>query len=193
MSQTSLNLNLKQTAFVMIDLQHLIVSRPLAPHSGPDVVEKCARLARAVRDAGGLVVYVHVLVTEVLRLPTDVERPAVGSLPPNACDIVPEAGMKEGDLLVTKRQWGAFYATDLDQQLRRRGIRTIILGGISTNMGVESTARAAFDHGYEIVFASDAMSSSKAEWHEFSVGQIFPIMGRVRTTEQILEEIKLSS
>jgi nicotinamidase-related amidase len=54
---------------------------------------------------------------------------------------------------VTKRQWGAFYATDLDQQLRRRGIRTIVLGGIATNFGVESTARAAFDRGYELVFA----------------------------------------
>lgn len=189
----SLNIQASQTALVLIDLQHLIVGRELAPHNGSDVVERCAGLADSVRNAGGRVVYVHVMVTDMIRLPADVQRPMPGDIPANACDIVPEAGMLEGDLLVTKRQWGAFYATDLDQQLRRRGIKTIILGGISTNMGVESTARAAFDRGYEIVFASDAMTSSKAEWHEFSVGQIFPQMGRVRTTEQILEEIKLSS
>lgn len=193
MSDAKLDLLLRQTALVLIDLQHLIVGRELAPHRGSDVVERCANLADSVRNAGGKVVYVHVLVNDMIRLPADVQRPAAGEIPANACDIMPGAGMQKGDLLITKRQWGAFYATDLDQQLRRRGIKTIILGGISTNMGVESTARAAFDRGYEIVFASDAMTSSKAEWHEFSVGQIFPQMGRVRTTEQIIEEIKLSS
>jgi nicotinamidase-related amidase len=94
--------------------------------------------------------------------------------------------VQPGDLVVTKRQWGAFYATDLDQQLRRRSIRTIVLGGIATNFGVESTARAAFDRGYELVFAENAMSSISAEAHHFSVNNIFPLMGRVRSVEEIV-------
>ncbi|MEH2290985.1 isochorismatase family protein [Nostoc sp.] len=89
-------------------------------------------------------------------------------------------------LLSRKRQWGAFSGTELEQQLRRRGVRTIVLGGIATNFGVESTARAAFDRGYELVFAEDAMSSISAEAHTFVVNNIFPIMGRIRSTEQIL-------
>ena len=94
--------------------------------------------------------------------------------------------MQPGDIVLAKRQWGAFYGTGLEQQLRRRSIRTIILGGIATNIGVESTARAAFDRGYELVFAEDAMSSISEDAHNFSVKNIFPRMGRVRSTEEIL-------
>jgi nicotinamidase-related amidase len=103
---------------------------------------------------------------------------------------VPEAGRKEGDFLVAKRQWGAFNGTSLEQQLRRKGVDTIVLGGIATNIGVESTARAALDHDYQLVFAEDAMSSMSAEWHEFSVKNIFPRMGRVRSTEEIIAALK---
>lgn len=85
---------------------------------------------------------------------------------------------------------GAFYGTDLEQQLRRRNIRTIILGGIATNFGVECTARSAFDRGYQLVFAEDAMSSVSAEAHQFSVDTIFPRMGRVRSTAQIITALQ---
>lgn len=98
--------------------------------------------------------------------------------------------MQSGDILIAKRQWGAFEGTSLDQQLRRKGIDTIILGGIATNMGVESTARAAQDIGYNLVFAEDAMASVTAEWHEFAVKNIFPRMGRVRSIEQIIAALK---
>jgi nicotinamidase-related amidase len=103
--------------------------------------------------------------------------------------LVPELGIQPGDVIVAKRQWGAFYGTDLEQQLRRRGIKTIIIGGIATNMGVESTARAAFDHGYELIFVEDAMTSNRDELHHFAIQNLFPVMGRVRSTEQIIEAI----
>jgi nicotinamidase-related amidase len=183
-----IDLDSKTSALVLIDLQYGIVARQLAPHASADVLQKSARLADAVRAKGGTVVFVRVQITEVLRLPSDESFPAgTGALPANASELVPEAGVQAGDVVVTKRQWGAFYGTDLEQQLRRRGIRTIILGGIATNFGVESTARAAFDQGYELVFAEDAMSSLSAEAHTFSVSQIFPRMGRVRSTEGILK------
>ena len=181
-----LALNANETALVLIDLQGGIVARQLAPHAASDVVKRCAQLAHAVRAAGGTVVYVHVLLSDIARLPVDrpMQRPSEPP-PASASELVPEAGFQPGDVLITKRQWGAFYATNLDQTLRRRGIKTIILGGIATNMGVESTARAAQERNYELIFAEDAMSTMTAEMHSFAVNTIFPLMGRVRSVEQI--------
>ena len=90
------------------------------------------------------------------------------------------------DLRITKRQWGAFYGTELDLQLRRRGIQTIVLGGIATNIGVESTARQAWENGYAVVFAEDATSGMSAEMHEFAVKNIFPRLGRIMKAREIL-------
>ncbi|MGV7209829.1 isochorismatase family protein [Oxalobacteraceae bacterium A2-2] len=187
---TDLNLDPASTALVLIDLQHSNVARQLAPHSAQDVVQRGAALASAMREAGGAVVYVRVLVNELLSLPSDVRvgrDPSAPPLPPQAWELAPEAGWREGDIVIAKRQWGAFHGTGLDQLLRRRGVRTIILGGIATNFGVESTARAATDLGYALLFAEDAMSSVSAELHEFAVRKLFPILGKVRTTEQLLE------
>ncbi len=187
----SLLLHAKETALVLIDLERAIVSRELQPHTAPDVVARSAKLGEALRQAGGTVVYVHVLLHEVQRLPADSPMPPPPEPPPpSMSELVPEAGYQPAtDILITKRQWGAFHATNLDQALRRKGIKTIILGGIATNFGVESTARAAQEHGYALVFAEDAMSSMKAEMHEFSVKTLFPIMGHVRSTAEILEAL----
>ncbi|WP_430365176.1 isochorismatase family protein [Trinickia sp. NRRL B-1857] len=91
-----------------------------------------------------------------------------GGLPDNWWTFPAELEASERDILITKRQWNAFYGTELDLQLRRRGVQTIVLGGISTNIGVESTARAAFEHNYSIVFAEDAMGCASTEQHEAS-------------------------
>ncbi|HEX4576837.1 MAG TPA: hydrolase [Edaphobacter sp.] len=180
----------KTTALILIDLEHAIVAMTLAPYTSAEVVSRAAKLADAFRQSGGAVIYVRVLVTEMARLPVDEQlMRGAGAPPPNASELVPEAGVQPDDLIVRKRQWGAFYGTDLEQLLRRRGIRTIVIGGIATNIGVESTARAAFDQGYEVVFAEDAMSSISAEIHEFPIKNIFPLMGRVRSVEQIVKAL----
>jgi nicotinamidase-related amidase len=176
-------------ALVLIDLQHSNVMRELAPHASADVVARGAELALAFRARGASVVYVRVLVTELLNLPADapIGRAAYAPAPPaHFSTLVPEAGVQAGDIVIVKRQWGAFYDTGLDQQLRRRGIKTLFLGGIATNFGVESTARAAHDLGYELVFAEDAMSSISAEAHQFAVDNVFKRIGRVRKTVEIL-------
>jgi nicotinamidase-related amidase len=191
MNEQQLKLEPKKTALVLIDLQGAIAGRDTAPYKAADVIARCAKLAEAVRSAGATVFYVRVLIGEFAHRVTDESGPRPsGPLPPGAIEIVPEAGMKEGDILIEKRQWGAFNGTGLEQQLRRKGVSRIIMGGIATNMGVESTARAAQDLDYDLVFAEDAMTSLKAEWHEFSVKNIFPRMGRVRTSEQIIEALK---
>jgi nicotinamidase-related amidase len=190
-AMTSLSFDPQSTALVLIDLQNGIMGRTLAPYSSHDVVAHGAQLASALRAKGGTVVYVRVDMTDMLYLPVDAPSRDPNAPPPpaTASQLVPESGFQAGDLVITKRHWGAFYGTELDQQLRRRRIRTIILGGVATNFGVESTARAAHDRGYELIFVEDAMSSIKAEVHTFAVQNIFPRMGRVRTTEQVLKAL----
>jgi nicotinamidase-related amidase len=185
----TISLDPSTTALVFIDLQHGITGLDLAPHAPAQVVANCARLADAYRAKGATIVYVRVDLNNMHTHTTDRGRAHGGSVPAMASEIVPEAGMQPGDALVTKRQWGAFYATELEQILRRRGVKTVLMAGIATTMGVESTARSAFDQGYDLVFAEDAMTTMKADWHEFAITQIFPMMGRVRSTEELLGAI----
>jgi len=101
-------------------------------------------------------------------------------------EISPALGREPRDIVITKNQWGAFYGTALDLQLRRRRIKTIVIGGIATNFGVESTSRDAFEHGYALVFVEDAMAGLSEGAHAFSISTIFPRIGRVRSTDQVL-------
>lgn len=182
----TISIDPSSTALVLIDLQHGITALDVAPHSSAKVVANCARLADACRARGATVVYVRVALGDMVAHKADVVHARPATIPPQACEIVPEAGMQQGDFLVTKRQWGALYGNELDQILRRRGIKTIVMAGIATNIGVESTARAAFDQGYDLVFAEDAMSTFSAEMQEFAVTKIFPRMGHVRSTDEVL-------
>ena len=105
---------------------------------------------------------------------------------PDWAEIVPEMGPAPTDFVITKHQWGAFYGTELDLEFRRRGITTMVLCGISTNIGVESTARFAFEYGYNQIFAEDAMAAMSAEEHNFTVTKTFTRIGLVRKTKAIL-------
>lgn len=187
-----LTIDVAHTALVLIDLQHSTVQRELAPYSGEQVVGNCVLLAQEMRNRGGMVVFVHVLVNELPVLPADapLRKPGAAAPPPEASHIVPEAGVEATDIVIAKRQWGAFYGTELDQLLRRRHIKALILGGIATNYGVESTARAAYDRAYELVFAEDAMSSMGQQAHQFACQNTFRNMGRVRSTQHILQALR---
>jgi nicotinamidase-related amidase len=186
----SLTLRPETTALVLIDLQHGIVGRPeLAPYSGDAVVERAARLAERFRGVGAAVVLVNVAAPgpASLKVIVDKARAMPPTMPANWDELVPALGRQASDIRITKRQWGAFYGTELDLQLRRRRIDTIVLGGIATAIGVESTARAAYEHGYNIVFVEDAMTSTALEMHRYPVEHIFPAIGRVRSTVDVLE------
>ena len=125
---------------------------------------------------------------EALKQPVDAKAPAQ-ALPDNWWTYPVSLGKRDSDIEVTKRQWGAFYGTDLELQLRRRGIDTIILCGISTNIGVESTARNAWELGFNLVIAEDACSAASADQHQCSMTHIFPRIGRVRSTDEILSAL----
>jgi nicotinamidase-related amidase len=187
MSLTSLEP--QTTALVLIDLQRGITAFPAEPHSTAAVIANAALLAAAFRAAGAPVVLAHVATSpdgrDRLHSPVD-ELQVRRQMPPDFAEIVPELGPRAGDIVVTKRQWGAFYGTDLDLQLRRRGIVTVVLGGIATNYGVESTARDAYERGYRLVLVEDAMSSRSAADHAFACERIFPRLGCLSRTAEVL-------
>jgi nicotinamidase-related amidase len=186
-----MNLTPGRTALVAIDLQHGIVAHATAPHAAATVVDRTRAIADALVAAGGTLVLVtvdfHPGFADALSQPTDVTTARSADGPPaDYARIVPAFETATGALRIVKRQWGGFHGTELDLQLRRRGIDTIILTGIATHMGVESTARAAWEHGYALVLAEDAMASFTEAMHRSPVENVFPRLGRVRQTAEIV-------
>lgn len=178
-----------QTALVLIDFQRGIVGMPTVPHTGFEVLKNAVLLADRFRQMEAPVVLVRVTFSADGKdaLNPDADAPhKPGPLPPDWAEIAPELGPLPGDIVITKRQWGAFHGTELDLQLRRRGITRIVLGGISTAIGVESTARDAFELGYHLVFVEDAMASMSEETHLYPIRNIFPRIGRIRSAQEVL-------
>jgi nicotinamidase-related amidase len=169
----------KTTALVLIDLQNGILGRKLAPISGDELVARGKALAQRFRAARARVVLVNA-VPKLDGPERQVDEPSAlpRVLPAGFADLAP--GLAEpGDILITKSTWGAFFRTDLDAELKSRGIRTIVLGGVATHIGVEATARQAWELGYELVIARDATTSGAIEPHEATVRHIFPRIARV--------------
>jgi nicotinamidase-related amidase len=132
------------------------------------VLKRCVALAKATRSVGGLVVNVRV------------ERPGV-AVQPEGSGFAPELDPQPGDVEIVKRTVGAFHQTGLDDVLQSRGIETVVLAGIATNFGVESTGRAADEHGYHTIFVTDAMTGLDGPAHEFAVSYVFPRFGTTCT------------
>ena len=178
-----ITLDPKTTALVLIDLQNGIVVMPTAPRPGAEIAAAGRALAETFRAAKAPVALVNVGWSadfgDALNPPVDqpMARPP-GGLPAGWTDLI-EGLAQPGDIRVTKRQWGAFYGTELDLQLRRRGVKTIVLAGIATNIGVESTARTAWELGYALVIVEDACAAMAADQHEMAFRAIFPRIARV--------------
>lgn len=178
-----------KSALVLIDLQRGITAMPTQPHTAEDVVARGAQLAKAFRDQGLPVVLVRVSWLDASDMPPGRTMQAGGGnyTPPQGWDeLVDELDVQPGDIRITKRHWGAFHGTELDLQLRRRGVTTIVLGGIATSIGVESTARAAHEHGYHVVIATDAAADRDSDSHDHSMLKIFPRLGVTATTDEVL-------
>jgi nicotinamidase-related amidase len=179
-----------RTALVVIDLQAGVVTAPAQPYTTAEVVARTAELADAfrARDLPVVLVRVSFAADGSDAVPGRHESSRPGGARPDGWDvIVGELAGHPGDITVTKRNWGAFHGTDLDVQLRRRGVTQIVLTGVATSIGVESTARAAHEHGYHVTLATDAMSDLDTEAHRNSVERIFPRLGERGTTAEILE------
>jgi nicotinamidase-related amidase len=179
---------LPESALVLIDLQRGVTALPLVQPTS-DVLANAGRLATEFRARRLPVALVRVTWSpdggDVLRTRVDAQPPAM-DLGPDFATLNPELGDAPGDIHITKRGWDAFFGTELDLQLRRRGIHSIVLGGVRTSIGVESTARTGYLLGYEVVIPSDACGDISEPVHRNSLEQIFPRLGRVDTTDQIL-------
>ena len=177
----------RSTALVLIDLQQGIAGNDgLAPRSGAQIVETAKNLAARFRESGAPVVLVHVgfgpddapsRAVDTPRLPAEGTRPEFTQFVPGL--------RQDGDIVVLKHHWGAFTGTDLDLQLRRRGVKTVVLAGIATNFGVESTARSAWEYSYDVVVVEDACTSRSTELHEFAIRHILPQISRVTPADAV--------
>jgi nicotinamidase-related amidase len=188
-----LNIDKTKTAIVIIDLQKGIVAMETKPYASKTVIENTAQLLKTFRKNNMPVFLVRVATSsdqkDRLNPVTDMTFGGGAKMPADWSEIVSELSKEASDFVITKKQWGAFFGTELDLELRRRKIDTIVLCGISTNIGVESTARFAYEYGYNQIFVEDAMSSQSKEEHENSIEKIFPRIGLVRKTKEVLEAI----
>ena len=194
----------KQTALVLIDLQKGIASGEKA-HPVPDILTNASRLKAAFRQAQLPVVVVHV---EPIGAPASLVRSEKGNFPKDAAgqqqalqkmradgffDIVDPIKPEPGDLQITKENWDAFYNTPLHDELQKLNMTGIVLAGISTSIGVEGTARSANQRGYNVTFATDAMTDTVAAAHENSLTYIFPRIGELATTDEIIDRLSTPS
>jgi nicotinamidase-related amidase len=170
-TEPRLALDPARTALVLVDLMDRIVALPLEPHKGTEVLTRADELATSFRSAGAPVVLIRV------------ERPGIAEQPPGSSLAAGLAA--EGDIEIVKRTIGGFQDTGLHERLRERGVTTLVFGGIATNLGVESTARAGGDLGYDLVFVEDAMAAFTAAEHDASVRLDFPRLGTVVTAAEV--------
>lgn len=177
-----------KTALVVIDLQKGIVAYPTA-HPTAGVVENAATLIAAFRRHQLPIVLVNVTGGAPGR--TDQNR-KLGDLPADWAELVPELGQQPGDHRVTKKTWGAFTGTDLENHLKNLGVTQVVLTGVATSVGVESTARFAHELGFNVTLAIDAMTDMSADAHDNSVTRIFPKLGETGTTDDIVQLLDAS-
>ncbi len=173
-------------ALVAIDLQKGIVSLPTV-HRVSEIIERTAQLARAFRERGLPVVLVNATGAAPGR--TDA-GPRKFSLAADWTELVPELEQHPTDYLVSKQRVGAFLGTSLDDYLRQRGVSQVVLTGVATSAGVESTARSAYDLGYSVVLVVDAMTDRDADAHRHSVEKIFPRIGETASAGDVLKMLE---
>ena len=177
----------KNTALVLIDLQNMILMNPAAAHSFDDVLMNTNRLINAFRNKKLSIVLVNVKPKDAawMKSRKEVNMPAMPD-DENLFKITDKLHKQDSDIYITKHTWNAFFETSLYDELKKRNITGIVLGGVVTSIGVEGTARAASELGYNISFALDAMTDRSIEAHNHSVKNIFPRIGETGSTDDII-------
>ncbi len=170
------------TALVVVDLQKGVVALPTV-HPIAEVVSHAGALAEAFRRRKLPVVLVRVAGGAPGRTEQGRSR---GPFPADFADLVPELNQRPEDHVVTKRTWGAFTDTDLESYLQGFGVTQVLIAGVATSIGVESTARHAYELGFNITLAVDAMTDLSADAHINSLTRIFPRLGETGTTREII-------
>jgi len=183
----------KNTALVLIDLQKGIVGYPVV-HPIEGIIANAVKLVTAFRKAGLPIVLVNVnpAGAKWMTARKDSNQTPRAPFKEDWLDIIPEIKTAPTDIFITKHTWGAFFETALDEELKKRNVTGIVLGGVSTSAGVEGTARQASERGYNITFAKDAMTDMLADAHEHSLKNIFPRIGETDEADKIIEKLMQS-
>ncbi|NYF81245.1 isochorismatase family protein [Granulicella arctica] len=172
-----------KTALIVVDLQKGIISLPLM-HPIDGVIERSRALLDAFRQHELPVVLVNV----AGGAPGRTEQPRrLTTFPEGFADLIPELNQQPSDIVVTKQTWGAFASTDLESQLKAKGVTQVVVVGVATGTGVESTARQAYEQGFHVTFALDAMTDGRPEAHAHSIAHVFPRLGETGTTQEIID------
>lgn len=180
MSVTALD---PQTALIVVDLQRGIVGLPFT-HPISEVIHR----TRALLDVFRRNELPIVLVNVAGRAPRRTEQPArIHAMPEGWTDLIPELDPQPSDILVTKRTWGAFASTDLEFRLKEMCVTQVVVAGVATGTGVESTARQAYEQGFNVTLAVDAMTDARPEAHAWSLSHVFPRLGETGTAQQIVD------
>ncbi len=174
-----------KVALVVIDMQKGITGLPCA-HPMPGIVANVAAITKAFRAKGAPVVLVNVAGAAPGR--TD-QGPMNWTPPADWAELIPELEQQPSDHLVTKTTWGAFHNTDLGDYLKAQGATQVVLCGVATSIGVESTARTAYEHGYNVVLVTDAMTDLDAGMHDHAVAKVFPRLGETGTTADLVAKL----
>lgn len=178
-----------KTALIIVDLQKGIVGLP-AIHAIGGIIERASALAEAFRERDLIVVLVNVSGGA----PGRTEQPRqTGSRPDGWTDLIPELNRQPGDIVVTKRTWGAFASTDLEVQLKARGVTQVVIAGVATGTGVEATARQAYEQGFNVTLALDAMTDTRGEAHDYSICNVFPRLGETGSSQEIIDLLARSA
>ena len=172
-----------KTALIVVDLQKGIIAHPGA-HPTADIVQNAAKLASAFRQHNLPVVLVHVAGTAQGRTERALSQ---GQRPPDWAELSPALNQQHQDHRVEKRTWGAFTNTDLEVFLRDKDVTQVVVVGVATSIGVESTARHAYELGFNVTLAVDAMTDRSAASHANSVSYIFPRLGESGSTQEIID------
>ena len=172
-------------ALIVVDLQKGTLANPLV-HDVGLIVANSVALIESFRAKGWPIVLATVDGTAPGR---NSYGPGGREFPEGWSDIVSDLGEQPGDITGTRRTWDAFATTGLHEQLSSRGVTQVVIVGVATSFGVESTARAAYDLGYNVIVATDAITDMRIEAHENSVTRIFPVLGETGTTEDVLAAI----
>jgi ureidoacrylate peracid hydrolase len=193
----------KQMALVNVDLQNCFVDGPLAPADGLAVVERVNRLAEVCRSAGVLVVHT----SHVFR-PDGSNAGVLRETAPDVIDgkllnrggalaaLHPALRVDPRDVLLEKPRFGAFHSTDLELILRGRGIETVIISGIATNVCCDTTAREAMVRDFRVFFMSDGTAAaalggaSAAELQKATLATLGFLFAQVLTVDEMIAKIQ---
>lgn len=187
MTLTTLDQNI---ALLVVDLQKGIVGSP-SLHPFGEVVERSRALIDAFRSRRQPIVFINVAGGAPGR--TEQPRRHVDGLADGFTDFIPELDLKPDDIVVTKRTWGAFASTDLEDRLKAISVTQVVIVGVATATGVESTARQAYEAGFNVTLAIDAMADARAEAHDYSIRNVFPRLGETGTSQEIIDLVMKES